>query len=252
MDKRIGAQLYTVRNSCQTEQDFEETIKKVHEMGYKVVQLSGINFDIPAEKIKEICDKYGMTIACTHKNMADFEENLDEVIAYHKAIGCKVAGLGWIPPEVRESFDTIKAFVEKYNVIAKKLAENGLTFAYHNHAFEFAKYGEQSAMDYMIENANFGFILDVYWVAHAGIDPAAYIKKLGKRVVILHYKDRAVDIENNAYYAEVGRGNLDWDSIIAASGDAEFALVEQDTCKDNEPFESLKISYDFLSKKGFE
>ena len=54
-------------------------------------------------------------------------------------------------------------------------------------------------------------------------------------------------------YAEVGQGNLDWDEIIAAAKDSstEFALVEQDKC-DGNPFDSLKISYDFLIEKGFD
>ncbi len=252
MDKRIGAQLYTVRNTCKNLQDFEETIKRLREFGYKVVQLSGESRELPAKEVKEICDKYGVIIACTHSNLADFEERLDEVIAYHKTIGCNVAGLGYIPIEKRQSIDIWKDFVATYNTIAEKLAAEGITFAYHNHAFEFATYDGVSAMDYIIENANFGFILDVYWVAHAGINPADYIKKLGKKVVMLHYKDRAVDIENNAYYIEVGKGNLDWDSIIAASDKAQFALVEQDHCRDSDPFDCMKSSYDFLSKKGFE
>lgn len=251
MDKRIGAQLYTVRNTCQNEQDFEDTIKKLQEIGYKVVQLSGVSRDIPGEKIKEICDKYGMTIACTHSDPADFEEKLDEVIAYHKAIGCNVAGLGYMPIERRQSIDMWKDFVKTYNEVTEKLAAEGITFAYHNHAFEFATYGGVSAMDYILENGKFGFILDVYWVAHAGINPADYIKKLGKKAVMLHYKDRAIDIENNAYYAEIGKGNMDWDSIIAASDEAAFALVEQDYCKDDDPINCLKTSYDFLTKKGF-
>ena len=54
-------------------------------------------------------------------------------------------------------------------------------------------------------------------------------------------------------YAEIGQGNLDWDEIIEASknSSAEFALVELDEC-DKDPFDALKISYDFLKEKGFE
>ena len=51
---------------------------------------------------------------------------------------------------------------------------------------------------------------------------------------------------------EVGFGNIDWDDVIAACEDAnvEYALVEQDICR-RDPFESLKMSYDYLSGKGF-
>ena len=51
---------------------------------------------------------------------------------------------------------------------------------------------------------------------------------------------------------EVGEGNLDWDSIIEAcdKAGAKWALVEQDICH-RCPFESMKMSYDYLTTKGF-
>ena len=35
MDKRIGAQLYTVRDLCKTKEDFENTMKRLAEIGFK-------------------------------------------------------------------------------------------------------------------------------------------------------------------------------------------------------------------------
>ena len=41
-----GAQLYTLRDFCKTTEDLEATIRRVAEMGYKAVQLSGVcDFD---------------------------------------------------------------------------------------------------------------------------------------------------------------------------------------------------------------
>ena len=42
MDKRIGAQYYTIRDFCGTLDDFDYSCKKISEIGYKTVQLSGI------------------------------------------------------------------------------------------------------------------------------------------------------------------------------------------------------------------
>ena len=57
MDKKIGAQLFTIRDYCQTIEDFDESMEKVSKIGYKVVQLSAIG-NMPAKEIKEVCDKY--------------------------------------------------------------------------------------------------------------------------------------------------------------------------------------------------
>ena len=62
MDNRIGAQFFTIRNFCKTIEDFEESCKKVSEIGYKVVQLSGIG-DFKAEEVKAVLDKYHLVCA---------------------------------------------------------------------------------------------------------------------------------------------------------------------------------------------
>ena len=42
MDKRIGAQCYTIRDFIKTEKDLDESLKKLKDIGYQTVQLSGI------------------------------------------------------------------------------------------------------------------------------------------------------------------------------------------------------------------
>lgn len=250
MDQRIGAQLYTVRDFCQTGKDLEETLKKLSLIGYQVVQLSAIG-DIPAQEVRELCDRYGMTVACTHRSLEDYTNRMDEMIRYHKTVGAKVAGLGWIGKELRCDKETLMNTISLFNHFSEQLGEHGLRFGYHNHAFEFSKIDGRMIMDYLIEYGKFDFILDTYWAAYAGVDPSGLIKRLGKRASMIHFKDLAVTEDGKVEISEIGQGNLDWNRIIDSCKDCEYALVEQDTCKGN-PFDSLKISYDYLSKKGFE
>ena len=250
MDKRIGAQLFTLRASCKTAEDLDASFAKLQKIGYKTIQVSGIG-PIPAKVVRETADKYGLEIVCTHRGLDDFKDNLDGVIEDHKILGCKIIGLGSMPAAYKED---VKTFLEIINTAAKKLKEAGFQFAYHNHAFEFEKYDGKYLMDILIENTNpdeFKFIVDTYWLAIAGQNPAEFIKKLGKRVAAVHFKDLAMD-GNTAIMAEVLEGNLDWDSIFAACEEsaAEYALVEQDVCR-RDPFESMEISYNNLAKKGF-
>lgn len=252
MYKEIGAQLYTVRDFCKTEEDFAQTIKRLSDIGYKVVQLSAIG-DIDPVKIKEICDKYGMRIACTHRGFNEYTESFDFVVDFHKKCGCTVAGLGGLP-----GWDTVKTreqvmtVIGQLNEISRKLKKEGLRFAYHNHALEFAKVDGRLMIDYFLEYGEFGFILDVYWLAVAGIDPAKFIREHKDRVIMLHYKDLKV-VSNSPAFCEVMEGNLDWDDIIAASFEsgAEFALVEQDDCGGADPFLCMSTSYNNLKAKGF-
>lgn len=252
MDKRIGAQYYTIRDFCKTLEDFDASCKKVSEIGYKTVQLSGIG-DFAGEEVRKVLDKYNLKAVCTHRSPQNYLENIEKEIEYHKAIGCNVAGLGAMPGFNCE-METILSFGKNFTDVCEKLKENGITFAYHNHAFEFQKLDGRHAYDVLTENIksdNFKLILDVYWLAVAGINPAKFIREHKDQIACIHFKDLKI-VNNTPAFAEVGQGNLDWDDIIAACDEssAEFALVEQDIC-DGDPFESLKISYDFLSGKGF-
>lgn len=251
MDKRIAAQLYTVRDFTKTKEAFENSIKKISDIGYKAVQISAVG-DIPPEDMKAICKKYNIEIICTHKSYDDYTQKIDEMIDFHKKLDCNIAGLGYLNTQAK-TVEAFKPYMNKLNEISEKLSANGIRFAYHNHHLEFEKLDNgQTIMDYMIENGNFDFIVDVYWLAFSGVNPADFIKNLGKRAVVIHYKDLAIKDEKQIM-SEIGEGNLNWDAITKASEEAGslWAAVEQDICT-KDPFESLAVSYNYLTKKGFE
>jgi sugar phosphate isomerase/epimerase len=67
---------------------------------------------------------------------------------------------------------------------------------------------------------------------------------------LVHLKDMAVQA-NTPIMAEVGEGNMNWESILAACQEAGvlWYIVEQDTCQ-RDPFESLGISLRNLRALG--
>ena len=253
MDRRIGAQYYTLRESIKTIEDFEETCRKVKEIGYKLVQISGT--PLGAKEMKEVLDKYDLEVVVTHRSFDDFLSNLDEIMDYNKTLGCKLCGIGSMPGRYRESNEGISEFIEGMNAAAKKLGEAGLYLGYHNHAFEFTKFDGKMIMERLIEETdpeNVKFIVDTYWLQMGGMAPAGYIRRIGDRAMAVHFKDFKATLANKPEIAEVGEGNLDWDGIIAACDEVgtKWALVEQDTCQ-RDPFESMQMSYEFLKTKGF-
>lgn len=253
MDKRIGAQYYTLRDHIRTIEDFEESCRKVKEIGYQTVQISGT--PLGAAGMKEILDRYGLKVVVTHRSFEDFRNDLQEVMDYNRTLGCELCGVGAMPGWARESGENLSRFIREASEAASDLRKEGLYFGYHNHAFEFARVEGRYIMDRLIEETHeeeFRFIADTYWIQAGGMDPAAFLKKLGGRTMAVHFKDLKVNVDNSTEMAEVGQGNLDWDAIIEACETAgvKWALVEQDVCR-RDPFESLKMSYDYLTGKGF-
>jgi sugar phosphate isomerase/epimerase len=250
---KIAAQLYTVRDFTQTAEGIEESLKKVKEIGYDAVQVSGFG-PIDPEKLKELLDEIGLEVCATHIGFDRLKNDLDSVIKEHKLWGCKHVGLGIMPEEYRDSAEGIRKFIKEITPIARKIKNNGLQFIYHNHNVEFAKYGDKTGMDILFEESDpevFDFEIDTYWIQAGGADPAEWIRKVNNRMNVVHFKDMTVD-GWDPLMAEVGEGNLNWERIIAAckENEVEWACVEQDICP-GDPFDSLEISLNNLKKMGF-
>ena len=133
MDKRIGAQYYTIREYTGTIRDFEESCRKIKETGYKIVQISGT--PLGAGEMREVLDRYGLEVVTTHRSFDDFQNNLEEIMDYNRTLGCTLCGVGAMPGWARESGEALSRFIREANEAALRLREEGFYFGYHNHAF---------------------------------------------------------------------------------------------------------------------
>src|SRR5262249_22502547 len=137
-------------------------------------------------------------------------------------------GGGWSKGYRTGVDDSIRAI----SAVGERLKSSTCRFAYHNHSFELVRYQDRPALQYFYEQTESAGILaeiDTYWIQHGGGDPAAWIRSLAGRVPIVHLKDMAIEPEQVQVFAEVGSGNLNWDSIFdsAARSGVEWLVVEQ-------------------------
>lgn len=239
---KLAVQLYTVRDYTKTPEDIGNTLARLKEMGYGAVQLSALGPIEPGE-LKKLLDQNELIAAATHIPWDRLQNDLPAVVAEHRLYECRHVAVGSMPKEYRTA-EGYPQFAKEASEIARRLADEGLTFSYHNHAFEFERFGERSGMQILLEESDpaLGFEIDTYWVQEGGEDPAEWIRKVKGRIPIAHFKDRLVR-DGKGVMAEVGEGTLDWPSIIAAckESEVEWYCIEQDICERN-PFESLEIS----------
>ena len=60
-DVKLGIQLFTLRDSIQTAEDFDKTLAELKNEGVSIIQISAIG-PIPQTEVKEIVEKYGMDV----------------------------------------------------------------------------------------------------------------------------------------------------------------------------------------------
>lgn len=247
----IGAQFYTVREFCKTTEGIAESLKKVADIGYKTVQISGTcAFD--AEWMKEELRKNGLKCVITHTKPERIVGETEKVIEEHKTFGCNRIGIGFY--DVAKN--GVQAFIDYYKDAAKLIKENGLFLSYHNHDTEFMKIDGKLIIDHILDAFSpdeMGFTLDTYWVQSGGADPTWWLSKLKGRTPCIHFKDMSF-VERERRMAVVGEGNMNFEGIIKAAIDngVEYALVEQDNCYGEDPFDCLKRSYQYLKAQGLE
>lgn len=255
---QLAVQMYTVRDFIKTEAELADSLAKIATIGYRAVQMSGVgamNGDTPlvsAELARRMLDDNGLRCIATHRGWDGLADDTEQEIDFHKTLGCDFTAIGGIPGEYGTlGADGYAQFVRDSVPVIEKLKAAGIRFGYHNHAFEFARIDDspRTLYDIFIEEGSPDFLLeiDVYWAAHAGLNPERLVERCAGRMPVIHVKDKEV-AKGEPVMAPVGEGNLDWPHLIPAceKAGAKWYAVEQDTCR-RDPFDCLRSSYEYLS-----
>ena len=258
-----GVQTYTVRNFMIDRDLYEYSLRRIKSIGYDSIQ-GGRGPGMTDAETKVLLDDIGLVNCSSGASLEAMLENpeaIKKAVESAKIYGVKYIGIGTLPDSQRENIDGYKQFAADMNKAGKELAKEGCGILYHNHALEFYSFGGgYHGMNILFDETDpesVFFSLDTHWLASGGVNPVDWIYKAQGRMPLIHFKDYAivggaVQVEEvHKFFAEVGEGNLNWESIVKACHvtGIEHAIVEQDICKRN-PFDSLKLSYDNMVKFG--
>lgn len=264
MIPQITVQLYSVRDLAKT--DFAGTIRAIAEAGFGCVEPAGYPGS-SAQVATRLFKELGLSAPSAHIGLPIGDRKnaiIDEALLMgHRYLitGC--------PPKFQEhyaSLDNVKAMAELYCEAAANLAPHGLQVGYHNHDWDLAVVDGRRAYQVFLENTpeTVLFEADVFWVARAGLDPAAFIAEIGARGRVLHFKDGIVN--NRAAFKEAetesgkimvsdaipfraaGTGEVNLVAAAKAVRHAEYIAVELDSFE-GDMMQAIKDSYRFLTSQ---
>ena len=280
---RIGVQAMMVKNEFEADGPFA-TLKRLNELGFNAVEISQISMsEANVGEMERARVEFGMEIAALSAAMEtpvgapgdSLMKDFDKIVADCMRLACRLVRMGMMPLWAMASKKALLDFCSRSNEMAARLAEQGIALYYHNHHIEFAKYDGEYILDIIRESAPLmRFELDVHWIHRGGKDPVTVLKDYAGLVDLVHLKDyRIGQLPPNAYefqqagdfqafrtafegvvqFAEVGEGNLDFQSIIdqSLSSGAKYLLVEQDNQYGRDPFDCLATSRDNLIALGY-
>lgn len=263
--KALGIQLYTVRD--EVAKNLDNTIAQVAAAGYTHVELYGYNpkdrkfFGRSVKEMSDLLKKNKLQTPSGHYLLTDmlYDEtyNWDSwkyVIEDSKTLGHQYVVIPWLDPSHRNA-ETFKRVAERLNKGGELSKTAGLTTAYHNHDFEFAKImGEETAWEYLLKNTDpklVQFEMDIYWVYFAKSNPLDWFKKYPGRFPLWHVKDMEAGTTEKpiGQSCEVGKGIINFKEAFdnkKLSG-LKCAFVEQEAYR-SPVFECIKTSADYMKK----
>jgi len=254
----IGVQLYTVRGLMKD--DFDGTIAKVAQVGYKEVEFAGY-FGRTGKQVRAVLDKNGLKAPSTHVQYDELDDKFPAVIETSKEIGLDYIICPWIPEELRKSPDIWQQASEKFNKCGEQAKKAGLQFGYHNHWFEFLPTNGVLPYDLLLKQCDPKLVvmeMDLCWISTTGTDPLKYFNQYPGRFPLVHVKDvktmpkitsgGAQNFGDTVDLTSVGSGVIDWKRIFAQSDKAgiKHYIVEHDHPK--QPLENITESYNYLEK----
>lgn len=244
----IGVQLYTVRTL--TQQDLPGVLAAIKKIGYDEVETYWDVYTHPAAELKRMIEDHGLRVPSGHFNYDGLESKME----YAKTLGVEYVICPMLPPEMQSSLDGFKRAADQFNKWGEQINRMGMRLGFHTHNYEFRRFGDTTGFDTLMARTDPKLMcveIDCYWVTQAGRDPVRMIQQLGRRVRLLHMKDRLPGFPTSTtlnaqamHFTPVGTGTIDWKAVIAAAkrDGIRYYFVEQDSGPPA-PLECLRASY---------
>jgi sugar phosphate isomerase/epimerase len=164
--------------------------------------------------------------------------------------------------------EPLRRAADIFNRAGEFSKQAGIQLVYHNHYWEFFPSNGKLPYDSLLEACAPEFLkmeLDFCWIAVVEHDPLVYFQRYPDRFPLVHVKQlQKLPIRTPEDYTspvlfertlpeitEVGDGVIDWKRIFSQSTQAgiQHFFVEHDVPQS--PFDSIRMSYEYLEKLRF-
>jgi sugar phosphate isomerase/epimerase len=261
-----SVQLFTLKDAL--EADLDGTLAQVAARGFTAVEP--YDFVRRAEPLAASLSGHGLTAPTGHAFLASDSFVLpdgsgttvpvpshQEVFAAAKTLGMTTVIEPYTAPDRWTSVEQIEETARALNAAAEAGAAAGIRVGYHNHAHELeAVFDGVTGLEVLANALDPRVVLevDLYWVARAGVDSPALLRRLGDRVVAVHVKDGTLDREALAAYppadqVPAGQGVVPLAEALDAASALEYAIVEFDHY-DGDLFDAIEAGRIFLDEQA--
>ncbi|HLV81939.1 MAG TPA: sugar phosphate isomerase/epimerase [Chthonomonadaceae bacterium] len=218
--------------------DFAGVLKDVATAGFPAIEAGNLFAMHGEDAVRRLLAENDLRVSGAHFGYGEYGDagKLDQHIAYARSLGIRDMMCSGVADS--KSVEGYRQSAQRFNEIGRRLADEGMTFSYHNHAWEFTDLGGTNGMEILgaeTDPALVKFNIDVFWVYYGGKDPVQFIQHHADRAGYFHFKDgRKVTGEDgkpHPQFLELGRGDVDLKAAMEAArqANARWIVAEQDS-----------------------
>lgn len=267
----LGMQLYSVRDEMV--KDPVGTLKQLAAMGYQNVEHANyINrkfYGYSAQEFKKILDDIGLNMISGHTvfglqhwddSKKDFTDAWKYTVEDAAVLKQKYVISPWMDEKMRDSYESLKKYLDIFNKCGELCMKSGMKFGYHNHDFEFSqKFNGQSVFDIMMKTMDPNMVLvqlDTGNLYNGGAKALDVVKEYPNRFELLHVKDE-IKAEGGSDKFEstvLGKGIISCKEVIDlayAKGGAKVFIIEQEAYQGKAPIDCMKENLNIIKGWGY-
>jgi len=233
------------------EKDWEGTLRKLADMGYKYIESGRVFGDDP-DYYRNFLKETGLITFTDSITMAGLlaEDELKEKIEDMQEWNNKylVCYWPWMDDGLNKKLDDFKLMADQFNKAGQICKDSNIRLAMHNHEKEFVDVGDgKVGIDIFLEETDPDLVtveLDLYWCRFGNGDPIELIKKYPGRFEIYHVKD--MDGTPERFFACPGSGIIDFAEIFKLDdiSGVKYHIVEVD--RNPDPIPCMESSFKYL------
>ncbi|MCL2093671.1 MAG: sugar phosphate isomerase/epimerase [Treponema sp.] len=226
MSFNYSVQLYSVRTVLQ--QDPLGTLHKLRAMGYTGVEGFG-SFSFAAQDVQYALSDAGLKLVGYHTPWGALQaDKIDSTMDYFKSVGNRYVIVPALPAELTSTIDDWKKIAGEFNVISKRLQDQGMILGYHNHHQEFQMMEGQLPFQVFFDNTDPAIVvqIDNGNALHGNGDFMAMMRRYPGRAKSVHLKPYSA---SGGYGPVIGEDDIDWGDFLRFcrdQGGTEHYIVE--------------------------
>ncbi len=266
----VGLQLYSVRDDMKS--DPKGSLKKLADMGYKVVEHAGYSdgkfYGFTPAEFKKILEDLGLKMYSGHVDFGmkawdaskkDFTDTWKKTVEDAAYMGQKFVITPELAEDAQKNYDKLLKVIDLWNKCGQLCQKYEMKFGYHDDFTGDAMLNNMKLYDIIMKNADPKLTIQQFDIANlynaAGTNPMDIIKAYPGRFPSLHVKDvlKEKNKENSHDSTILGKGVLDVKDVLplAVKNGAWLLIIEQEAYQNESPMDCVKEDLGAMKKWGY-